>query len=151
MRRCFLSFKNEAILDMRAVPSYKEHMDNLIDTGGKEKYLRVAAVYGANAGGKSNLWSAISCFQNIVMSSSDNIKEEEERPISKYYVPFRLEDTLQDSEFEVVLQINEYEYQYGFSYNDDRIREEWLYRKGKADNKPFLSGKYKGSTHFYNT
>ena len=130
-----LSFKEEAVLDMRAVPSYKEHLENLIDTGRKEKYLRVAAIYGANAGGKSNLWNAIACFQKIVMDSSNNVKEEDKTILSQYFIPFALEDSMEgskDSEFEIFLQIKENEYQYGFSYNDKEIKEEWLYRKGQV-------------------
>lgn len=129
-----LSFKEEAVLDMRAVPSYKEHLENLIDTGRKEKYLRVAAIYGANAGGKSNFWHAIAYFQKIVMESKNNAKEEE-TILSKYFAPFALDDSAEDSktsEFEIFLQIGENEYQYGFRYNDKEIKEEWLYRKGQA-------------------
>ena len=47
-----LSFREETILDMTAINAYKEHVCNLIDTGTKEKFLRVAAIYGANASGK---------------------------------------------------------------------------------------------------
>ena len=49
-----LSFREETVLDMTAVNAYKEHESNLIDNGTKEKLLRVAAIYGANASGKSN-------------------------------------------------------------------------------------------------
>ena len=47
-----LSFREENILDMTAINAYKEHESNLIDNGSKEKFLRVAAIYGANASGK---------------------------------------------------------------------------------------------------
>ena len=49
----FGSFHAEATLDMRAIRSYKEHEYNLIDIGEKDLYLKVAAIYGANASGKS--------------------------------------------------------------------------------------------------
>ena len=61
-----LSFKEEAILDMTAINAYKEHESNLIDIGTKEKFLRVAAIYGANASGKSNLHMAMYFFQRII-------------------------------------------------------------------------------------
>ena len=48
-----LSFKEETIFDMTAISAYKEHPSNLIDIDKKEKFLRVAAIYGANASGKS--------------------------------------------------------------------------------------------------
>lgn len=50
-----LSFREETILDMTAINAYKEHESNVICNGTKEKFLRVAAIYGANASGKSNL------------------------------------------------------------------------------------------------
>jgi AAA15 family ATPase/GTPase len=49
-----LSFKEETILDMTAINAYKEHACNLIVSETKEKFLKVAAIYGANASGKSN-------------------------------------------------------------------------------------------------
>ena len=53
-----LSFKGKFTLDMAAINAYKEHSYNLIDIGQKEKFLKVAAIYGANASGKSNLFFA---------------------------------------------------------------------------------------------
>lgn len=59
MLKNVLSFKEETILDMTAINAYKEHECNLIHTGTKEKFIRVAAIYGANASGKSNLYMAM--------------------------------------------------------------------------------------------
>ena len=67
-----LSFREETTLDMTAIHAYKEHACNLIDNGTKEKFLRVAAIYGANASGKSNLWLAMKYFQSIIMESFNN-------------------------------------------------------------------------------
>lgn len=39
----------------------------------KEKILRVAAIYGANASGKSNLYMAMSLFQRIIMEFLNNV------------------------------------------------------------------------------
>ena len=68
-----LSFKDEAILDMTAINAYKEHECNLIDIGIKEKFVRVAAIYGANASGKSNLNIAMDYFQRIIVESLKNL------------------------------------------------------------------------------
>ena len=67
-----LSFREETILDMTAINAYKEHESNLIDNGTKEKFLRVAAIYGANASGKSNLYMAMYYFQKIITKSLNN-------------------------------------------------------------------------------
>ena len=76
-----LSFKEETVLDMTAIKAYKEHECNLIDIGMKEKFLRVAAIYGANASGKSNLYMAMSLFQRIIMESLNNVGEGEKNAI----------------------------------------------------------------------
>lgn len=86
-----LSFKEETVLDMTAIKAYKEHECNLIDIGMKEKFLRVAAIYGANASGKSNLYMAMSLFQRIIMESLNNVGEGEKNAIDRYYVPFSFE------------------------------------------------------------
>ena len=56
-----------------SIKAYKEHECNLIDIGMKEKILRVAAIYGANASGKSNLYMAMSLFQRIIMEFLNNV------------------------------------------------------------------------------
>lgn len=130
-----LSFKEETTLDMTAIHAYKEHESNLIDIGMKEKILRVAAVYGANASGKSNLYCAMDYFRRFVMKSFDNAGEDGARAISEYYIPFSFEDKKENSEFEVTLIVDESEYRYGFEYNDKEIAEEWLYRKNLKTNR----------------
>ena len=124
-----LSFKEETVLDMTAINAYKEHECNLIDIGMKEKYIRVAAIYGANASGKSNLYLAMTYFQRIVAESLNNVDDGNETVISEYYMPFSFEDNNENSEFQIVEIIEGCEYRYGFEYNADCIVEEWLYRK----------------------
>ena len=124
-----LSFHDEVILDMTAINAYKEYKCNLIDNGDKEKYLRVAAIYGANASGKSNLHLAMFYFQKIIMESLNNVDSESMSAIEKYYVPFKFESNQKNSEFQVIEIIGDYEYKYGFEYNDQCIVTEWLYRK----------------------
>ena len=49
----FKSFKNENCLDMEAT-SLKEHEYNIAKTKNGD-YLKIAAIYGANASGKTNV------------------------------------------------------------------------------------------------
>lgn len=130
-----LSFKDETVLDMTAINAYKEHDSNLIDNGGKEKFLRVAAIYGANASGKSNLNLAMLYFQRIIVESFNNVKEGEETAIEEYYLPFCFEEEEDNSEFEIVEILDDYEYRYGFEYNATCIVTEWLYRKNLNTNR----------------
>lgn len=131
----FLSFKEETTLDMTAINAYKEHANNLIENGTKEKFLRVAAIYGANASGKSNLYLAIRYFQRIIKESLNNVDDNNAQAISNYYMPFEFDKEKENTEFEIIKIINEYEYKYGFEYNRERIVSEWMYRKNIIANR----------------
>lgn len=124
-----LSFKEETILDMTAINAYKEHQCNLIDYETKEKYLRVAAIYGANASGKSNIYMAMTYFQRIIAESLNNVEDGEETAIQTYYQPFSFDSEKENSEFQIVNILGNFEYKYGFEYNSNCIVTEWLYRK----------------------
>lgn len=130
-----LSFKEETILDMTSVNAYKEHECNLIDNYAKEKFLRVAAIYGANASGKSNLHMAMLYFQKIIIESFNNVDSREELAIEKYYVPFSFEKEKENSEFQMINILGDFEYKYGFEYNEQCIVTEWLYRKNLKTNR----------------
>lgn len=131
MLKNILSFKDEAILDMTSINAYKEHECNLITVKdvAKEKFLRVAAIYGANASGKSNLYMAMTFFQRIIVESLNNVEDGDSTAIKKYYVPFSFEENHENSEFQIVIILDSYEYRYGFEYNAECIVTEWLYRK----------------------
>ncbi len=136
MLKNVLSFRDETILDMTAINAYKEHKCNLIDNGGKEKFLKVAAIYGANASGKSNLYLAMDYFQSIIAESLNNVDDKAETAINKYYLPFSFEkDNHNNSEFQITEILGQFEYRYGFEYNDKCIAAEWLYRKNLQTNR----------------
>ncbi|MGN0483333.1 MAG: ATP/GTP-binding protein [Lachnospiraceae bacterium] len=135
MLKNVLSFKEETILDMTAIRAYKEHECNLIENGTKEKYLKVSAIYGANASGKSNLYMAMNYFQRIIRESLNNVAEDETTAIEKYYEPFSLDGCKENSEFEIVQILGDFEYKYGFEYNEECIVTEWLYRKNLQTNR----------------
>ena len=134
-----LSFKDKYTLDMTAVNAYKEHMYNLIDIGIKEKFLKVASIYGANASGKSNLFIAFSVFKSIVNKSFNNeeteLTDESTTIISDLYFPFSFDNDKNNSEFEIVEIYNNSEYRYGFEYNDSNIVSEWFYKKDLKTNR----------------
>ncbi len=125
-------FKEETIFDMRAIKSYKEHPYNLITECNGDALLKVVAIYGANASGKSSFVDAYTSFVDIVRASfQTKDKEESKSVLSSNYYPFYLdEDTAEgDIEFEAVYYFEGFEYRYGFIYNENRIEYEWLYRK----------------------
>lgn len=132
------SFKDEAVLDMRAIKSYKEHPYNLITDCDDCSLLKVMAIYGANASGKSNFVDAYHSFLSIVRNSfKKNDKEESDSVLEEHYYPFFFDNTSNeaDTEFEAVYHYNGSEYRYGYVYNSVRIEYEWLYRKSLSTNR----------------
>ena len=125
----FLSFKDKYTLDMTAINAYKEHSYNLIDIGYKEKYLKVAAIYGAYASGKSNLFYALHYFQNIIRESFNNSDQNNQTVIQRCFNPFMFDKDSNNTEFEIIELFNGCEYKYGFEYNSTEIVAEWLYKK----------------------
>lgn len=93
--------------------------------------LRSAAIYGPNAGGKSNFLEAMRAMQEIVLESATTMKRGDQLPVA----PFRLSETTSKipSEFEIFFIVDEVRYQYGFSATKERVHEEWLlaYPKGR--------------------
>lgn len=127
----FKSFKNESSLDLTAAP-IKEHPYNLIENVKGDKLVKIAAIYGANASGKSNLIEAFDFMRDYVIHSlSLDSDDEGNGKIEEYLsVPnFLLSNTSvsQPSEFEVFFIINSVEYQYGFLVDKKKVHAEWLY------------------------
>ena len=105
---------------------------NLFSAHGRLNLLTSAAIYGANASGKSNLIAAINFMRHFVIHSA-NIREEEDQAGIEVE-PFRL-STETDSEpsfFEVVFVVKERRYRYGFEVTSERVEAEWLYVAPKA-------------------
>jgi AAA15 family ATPase/GTPase len=73
--------------------SSKNHSDNFFDVpldGGKSiRLLKTAAIYGANASGKSNILKALDTFCQLILNSTD-FKNGENIP-DTYYNPFLLD------------------------------------------------------------
>jgi AAA15 family ATPase/GTPase len=93
--------------------------------------LRSAAIYGPNAGGKSNFLQALQAMQKVVLKSSTQSQRGDELPVE----PFRLNQSSRSapSEFEIIFIVDQVRYQYGFTATKARIHEEWLlaYPKGR--------------------
>ena len=125
----FQSIKEEAILSM--VPSSdKSHPENLAHEGKKDA-LKSAAIYGANAAGKS---AVIRAFVAAIMA----VRTSDTRNITQKIpgmVPFKFdEETAQGPcsfEFYFVAQ-NGVPYRYGFTADADCVHEEYLYYYSSA-------------------
>ena len=119
-------FKNETVFNVVASNYYREKMENLIQVP-QYALLRTAAVYGANASGKTKLFQAFNFMREVVLTSADKQSDNWQ----KSYAPFLLDTYSADqpSVFEVVFLMDDLQYRYGFELNGERIIAEWLFRK----------------------
>ena len=91
----FKSFRNEASLDLSAA-KMTEFSDRVVSEG-NDKILPMAAIYGANASGKSNIYNAFEYMADYVVESfkygDEEEKFEEYRP-----TPFLFDSVSNDAE-----------------------------------------------------
>jgi len=119
----FLSFRDEVTFSMVGVNSDSQHIDHLAqnEAGEGRSVLPIAAIYGANAAGKSNLVKAISFVKDLVVEGT---RTEQSIPVS----PFKLSDSgNKPSKFELIFTHQGSQYSYGFRLNTEQVLEEWLY------------------------
>ncbi|MBW3635347.1 MAG: ATP-binding protein [Armatimonadetes bacterium] len=92
---------------------------------GNHRLLRCAALYGANASGKSNLHMAMMTFSFLARDSSPRLQEGDTIPV----VPFALRSRKDfgASYFELVFLIEGRKYRYGFEATPTKIESEWLF------------------------
>ena len=122
----FRSMRDEQVLSLVASKDKTLGDTNVMSTGLKAApgLLRSAVVYGANAGGKSNLIKALQYMRGVVLESATAIQ-----PGQTYGVqPFRLDDrsASEATEFEVTFIVAGVRYQYGFAITSQRIVREHL-------------------------
>ena len=116
----FLSIREELEFTMFPYSKLKGHTDHIYKTS-KIDLLKVAAIYGANGSGKSNLIEALQYLKDMVLDKDNRYK----------YWPthFRLSEecTNAPSKFEIEFRINNNYYSYGLEVLKNEIVEEWLY------------------------
>jgi len=125
-------------LDLSAA-KMTEFSDRVVSEG-NDKILPMAAIYGANASGKSNIYNAFEYMADYVVESfkygDEEEKFEEYRP-----TPFLFDSVSNDAEssFEVYFTIPgdkaEKTYNYGFCVDRHGVTEEWLNSKAKTARK----------------
>ncbi|MBF0109277.1 MAG: ATP-binding protein [Magnetococcales bacterium] len=116
-------FADEAELNLVATKD-KNHPEHLCPAD-KFNALRIAALYGANAHGKSRLVQAMQCAKTIITKGTT--EPGQAIPVT----PFRLDVDLRQkpTRFEFVFSTKETIYTYGFQCDEKQIFEEWLFSK----------------------
>jgi len=129
----YRSIKDEQVLSLAKAKGDELEDSNCFtpDAPSSVPLLRSAAIYGANAAGKSNIIHAMMEMESIVSNSASSNQEGDEISVT----PFLFDDDSpsEPSEFEMVFISEGVRYQYGFAATKYNIVEEWLiaYPKGR--------------------
>ncbi len=135
----FKSFKDDTTIDLTAtkISEFNNHVISIAN----ERILPVAAIFGANASGKSNVQEAFRYMSMYVINSLDYGDEsDQKKKKSRFFKPtpflFDSDSRTAESSFEVYFIDSEENgaktYNYGFTVNGNGVCEEWLNYKSKT-------------------
>ena len=131
----YKSFKETVTLSMVASSITEEEKEldenNVFEINHKLNLLKSAAIYGANASGKSNLIAAINFMKWFVLNSSKETQVSE----AIYIEAFRLstETEKEPSFFEIVFLLEGKTFRYGFEVNAREVVSEWLFQADDSE------------------
>jgi AAA15 family ATPase/GTPase len=125
----YRSFKDRVTLSLVAstlkAKTPQVDLNSTFDVDGQLRLVKSAAIYGANASGKSNIIMALNFMKGLMINSSRESQSTDFIDVE----PFRLSAVTEHepSEFEIVFRHEGVIYRYGFQSRRDRIVKEWLF------------------------
>lgn len=122
----FRSIRDELVLSLVASKD-KTLMDTHTVTTGIPaipSVLKSAAIYGANASGKSNLIKALQYMRRVVVESATLIQPGQSFAVQPYLLDSKSQAA--PTEFEITFLLDDVRYQYGLSMTSERIIGEHL-------------------------
>lgn len=131
----FASYLTLNSLDLEATRQVSEHWnENTFSVQGME-LNKSAVVYGPNASGKSNIFSAFAFMKHFVTNSARGQVGDKIRTR-----PFKLEHGAEEkpSHFECVFLTGGKTFRYGFEANVEIVRSEWLYEVLSTTERPLF-------------
>jgi len=100
--------------------------NNVFKIHHKLSLLKSAAIYGANASGKSNLVAALRFMKWFVLNSSKETQVSEAIDIEAFRLSTETEQ--EPSFFEIVFLLEGENFRYGFEVNTEQVVSEWLFQ-----------------------
>ena len=130
----FKSFRDKTTFSMIAANLTSDDsaldQDNIISIKKDLRLLKSAAVYGANASGKSNLGLALRFMCQFVLDSAREAFNPAEGGLEPFLL--NLESREQPSFFEMVFLTGGRQYRYGFEADRSHVVSEWLFHVPKT-------------------
>jgi AAA15 family ATPase/GTPase len=119
----FRSIKDTATFSMVADSSNQENEHSFSIRN--VQLLKSAAIYGANASGKSNVLKAMNFMCSMVLNRKKITQSTDELPHDPFLLNTETEHA--SSWFEIVFFVDDVKYRYGFEADDTVIYAEWLH------------------------
>ncbi|HMA37265.1 MAG TPA: ATP-binding protein [Chloroflexia bacterium] len=131
----FRSFHERVTLSMIAASALRSRDKELdaqtvVEVPPGVELLRSAAIYGANASGKSNLVNALAFMRTFVLNSSRTTQTEDPIPVQNFKLSTETDG--QPSFFEILFLLDGKRYRYGFEVTRERVIAEWLFYTPKS-------------------
>ncbi len=125
----YRSFKDKVTFSMVAAnlsaKDKKLDENNIFAVDDDLNLLKSAAIYGANASGKSNIAKALDFMKDFIINSSKETQSTDEINVENFRLSTETED--KPSFFELVFLLNGQRYRYGFEVDQSRVISEWLF------------------------
>lgn len=99
--------------------------NNLFTVDDELRLLKSAAVYGANASGKSNLVDALRFMRWFVLNSSKALQIMDVIDVEEFKLS--TETRGMPSFFQIVFMLDDKRFRYGFELDQERVVSEWLF------------------------
>ncbi|MEG4485799.1 ATP-binding protein [Microcoleus sp. D2_18a_B4] len=133
----YKSFKETVTLSMVASSITEEDKEldenNVFPINDKLSLLKSAAIYGANASGKSNIVAAINFMKWFVLNSSKETQVSDAIDIEAFRLSTETEK--EPSFFEIVFLLEGKTFRYGFEVNAREVVSEWLFQADNSEEK----------------
>lgn len=128
--RNYRTFKDEVVFSMIASnydKSERESENVRYDDKFKLRILKSAAIFGANASGKSKLVEALSFVRWFALNSFQSLKNGDPIQVNQHLLS--QESSKKPSGFELVFLQDDTIYRYGFEVDTVRVVKEWLWKR----------------------
>lgn len=121
----YRSIGDEQIISLVPSPKQKDFESNVI-VQDNYSILNGLAFYGPNSSGKSNVLKALELFDRFLYLSTQT-----NSTAKLPYDPFLLREGYGDKPctMEITFLVGGIRYRYGFEFNQEKVTEEWLFRK----------------------
>jgi AAA15 family ATPase/GTPase len=126
----YRSFKERHTFSLVSTKDKELSESNTFEMGDKQRFLKTAVIYGANAAGKSNFFRALSFFKNFAVFSGPRNQTGDTIDVDAFF--FSLQTENEPSSFELVFFIQNNDgknirYRYGFSVTPKEVVTEYLF------------------------